>query len=64
MTAPEEEQEKSAKTDQVLFSPDGDPHHTVAQAGQPDEHLPSRYVDADGATEDVGTDGKHPDPPA
>ncbi|TWJ22098.1 hypothetical protein [Micromonospora endolithica] len=40
MTEPEEEREKSRKTDQVLFSPDGDPHHTPAQAPQPDEHLP------------------------
>ncbi|MBQ1075663.1 hypothetical protein KBX06_21230 [Micromonospora sp. C31] len=31
--------EESPKTDRVLFSPDGDPHHTVAQASQPDEHL-------------------------
>lgn len=40
MTAPEEDEEKSQKTDRVLFSPDGDPHHTLAQAPQPDEHLP------------------------
>ncbi|WP_176308822.1 hypothetical protein [Micromonospora sp. NBS 11-29] len=39
MTEPEEEQEKTGKTDRVLFSPDGDPHHTLAEASQPDEHL-------------------------
>ncbi|WP_199714350.1 hypothetical protein [Micromonospora radicis] len=39
MTEPEEDQEKSAKVDPVLFSPDGDPHHNPAQAPQPDEHL-------------------------
>ncbi|XTZ14425.1 hypothetical protein ACQSSU_23465 [Micromonospora echinospora] len=33
------EPEKTRKTDQVLSSPDGDPHHTMAQAPQPDEHL-------------------------
>ncbi|MDG4800029.1 hypothetical protein [Micromonospora sp. WMMD980] len=63
MTVPEEEQEKSVTTDPVLFSSDGDPHHTVAQAGQPDEHLTSRYVPGDGESEPVGTDGQHPDPP-
>ncbi|GLY22731.1 hypothetical protein [Micromonospora sp. NBRC 101691] len=41
MTAPEEDQEKTPKTDRVLYSPDGDPHHTTAQAPQPDEHLPA-----------------------
>lgn len=40
MTEPEESREKSPKTDRVLYSPDGDPHHTPAQAPQPDEHLP------------------------
>ncbi|RFS45461.1 hypothetical protein D0Q02_16325 [Micromonospora craniellae] len=43
VTEPEEEREKTAKTDQVLFSPDGDPHHDPAQAPQPDEHLPSLF---------------------
>ncbi|SCL21949.1 hypothetical protein GA0070616_2429 [Micromonospora nigra] len=52
MTEPEENQEKSPKTDRVLFSPDGDPHHTVAQAPQPDEHL-KPTVTVDGHTEPV-----------
>ena len=50
MTEPEEEQEKTRKTDRVLFSPDGDPHHTLAEAPQPDEHLPPT-VTRDGHTE-------------
>ncbi|MEV0398370.1 hypothetical protein [Polymorphospora rubra] len=53
MTAPEESQEKDPKTDDVLFSPDGDPHHKLAQAPQPDEHLPVTYTH-DGETEIVG----------
>ncbi|SCF26129.1 hypothetical protein [Micromonospora mirobrigensis] len=52
MTEPEEEREKTGKTDQVLFSPDGDPHHTLAQAPQPDEHLPVTVTGGD-ATEIV-----------
>ncbi|HEY8534055.1 MAG TPA: hypothetical protein VIL44_09335 [Micromonospora sp.] len=40
MTEPEEQQQKTSKTDRVLYSPDGDPHHTVAQAPQPDHHQP------------------------
>lgn len=52
MTEPEESREKSPKTDQVLFSPDGDPHHTLAQAPQPDEH-PLPTVTRDGRTEQV-----------
>ncbi|MEW2444531.1 hypothetical protein [Micromonospora marina] len=63
MAVLEEEQEKSATTDPVLFSSDGDPHQVVAQAGQPDEHLTSRYVPGDGESEPVGTDRQHPDPP-
>lgn len=47
MTEPEEEREKSPKTDRVLFSPDGDPHHTVAQAPQPDEHLEVTFSHGD-----------------
>jgi len=53
VTEPEEEQEKTGKTDDVLFSPDGDPHHTLAQAPQPDEHLAARFQH-DGETETVG----------
>ncbi|MFI7079481.1 hypothetical protein ACIBO1_19475 [Micromonospora sp. NPDC049903] len=52
MTEPEEEHEKTAKTDQVLFSPDGDPHHDPAQAPQPDQHLPSLFSH-DGETDVV-----------
>ncbi|BCJ56815.1 hypothetical protein [Micromonospora endophytica] len=52
MTEPEEEHEKSTKTDPVLFSPDGDPHHTLAQAPQADEHPPVRFTH-DGETEIV-----------
>lgn len=52
MTEPEEEHEKTAKTDRVLFSPDGDPHHTLAEAPQPDEHLAARFTH-DGETEVV-----------
>lgn len=52
MTEPEEEHEKTAKTDRVLFSPDGDPHHTLAEAPQPDEHLPVRFTH-DGETDVV-----------
>ncbi|MDG4828239.1 hypothetical protein O7627_02830 [Solwaraspora sp. WMMD1047] len=52
MTEPDESQEKTPKTDQVLFSPDGDPHHTLAQAPQPDEHL-EPTVTRDGRTEAV-----------
>ncbi|WP_199523829.1 hypothetical protein [Micromonospora craterilacus] len=52
MTEPEEEREKSAKTDPVLFSPDGDPHHNPAQAPQPDEHL-SVLFSHDGETDVV-----------
>jgi hypothetical protein len=40
VTEPEEDREKTGKTDRVLYSPDGDPHHTLAQAPQPDEHPP------------------------
>lgn len=40
MTEPEEGQEKTRKTDQVLYSPDGDPHHNPAQAPRPDRHGP------------------------
>jgi len=40
VTEPEEGKEKTAKTDQVLSSPDGDPHHKLAQAPQPDHHQP------------------------
>ncbi|MGA3487644.1 hypothetical protein ACK8GG_06490 [Micromonosporaceae bacterium DT55] len=47
MTAPEEDREKSAKTDQVLFSPDGDPHHTWEEAPQPDTHLTPEYLHDD-----------------
>lgn len=47
MTEPEEDQEKTRKTDQVLFSPDGDPHHTLAEAPQPDEHLPATFTHDD-----------------
>lgn len=47
MTEPEEEREKSSKTDRVLFSPDGDPHHTVAQVPQPDEHLEVTFSHGD-----------------
>lgn len=50
VTEPEEEQEKTRKTDRVLFSPDGDPHHTLAEAPQPDEHLPPT-VTRDGHTD-------------
>ena len=50
MTEPEEEREKSAKTDPVLFSPDGDPHHNLAQAPQPDEHLSPQFLH-DGETD-------------
>ncbi|MFY1576969.1 hypothetical protein ACN26Z_18940 [Verrucosispora sp. WMMD703] len=50
MTEPEEEREKSAKTDPVLFSPDGDPHHNPAQTPLPDEHLPVTYAH-DGETD-------------
>ncbi|MET8833847.1 hypothetical protein ABZ744_12805 [Micromonospora chersina] len=53
MTQPEEDQEKSKKTDDVLYSADGDPHHNLAQAPQPDEHLTPRY-EHDGETEPVG----------
>lgn len=53
MTEPEEEREKSRKTDPVLFSPDGDPHHTMAQAPQPGEHLPVTAT-IDDRTEVVG----------
>lgn len=53
MTEPEEGQEKSKKTDDVLFSRDGDPHHRIAQAPQPDEHLPAQFMH-DGETETVG----------
>ncbi|MFI0793451.1 MULTISPECIES: hypothetical protein [Micromonospora] len=59
MTEPEEEQEKTPKTDRVLFSPDGDPHHTLAEAGQPDEHLAVRYQH-DGESETVGDDEQRP----
>ncbi|MFG2060903.1 hypothetical protein ACGFIK_05735 [Micromonospora sp. NPDC048871] len=52
MTEPEEDQEKTRKTDRVLFSPDGDPHHTLAEAPQPDEHPAVRY-DHDGESEVV-----------
>ncbi|GAA0363225.1 MULTISPECIES: hypothetical protein [Micromonospora] len=47
MTEPEEDQEKTRKTDRVLFSPDGDPHHTLAEAPQPDEHLSVRFTHDD-----------------
>ncbi|MEV0430229.1 MULTISPECIES: hypothetical protein [unclassified Micromonospora] len=53
MTEPEEDQEKTRKTDDVLYSPDGDPHHTMAEAPQPDEHLPVRF-EHDGESETVG----------
>ncbi|GIJ25161.1 hypothetical protein Vqi01_03230 [Micromonospora qiuiae] len=53
MTEPEEDREKSRKTDPVLFSPDGDPHHNPAQAPQPDEHPPVRFTH-DGETDIVG----------
>lgn len=53
MTEPEEGREKTPTTDRVLYSPDGDPHHTLAQAAQPDEHLAVRVV-RDGETEVVG----------
>jgi hypothetical protein len=53
VTQPEEDQEKSKKTDDVLYSADGDPHHNLAQAPQPDEHLPARFQH-DGETETVG----------
>ncbi|MFE9689233.1 hypothetical protein [Micromonospora sp. NPDC005806] len=53
MTEPEEGEEKSRKTDDVLFSTDGDPHHRMAQAPQPDEHLPVQFQH-DGETETVG----------
>ncbi|MCZ7438151.1 hypothetical protein O7598_17205 [Micromonospora sp. WMMC241] len=52
MTEPEEDQEKTRKTDQVLYSPDGDPHHTLAEAPQPDEHLDVTTT-VDGRTEVV-----------
>ncbi|BCJ67470.1 hypothetical protein [Polymorphospora rubra] len=52
MTAPEESREKNPKTDDVLFSPDDDPNHELAQAPQPDEHLPVNFVH-DGETEVV-----------
>ncbi|WP_199562012.1 hypothetical protein [Micromonospora deserti] len=47
MTQPDEGREKSAKTDDVLFSPDGDPHHNPAQAPQPDEHRPATFTHDD-----------------
>ncbi|WP_165945233.1 hypothetical protein [Micromonospora sp. KC723] len=53
MTQPDESREKTPKTDDVLYTPDGDPHHDLAQAAQPDEHLPSRFVH-DGEAETVG----------
>ncbi|WP_319462045.1 hypothetical protein [Micromonospora sp. RTP1Z1] len=53
MTSPEENQEKSPKTDDVLFSRDGDPHHDIDQAPQPDEHLSVQFTH-DGETEAVG----------
>ena len=52
MSQPEETQEKTRKTDKVLFSPDGDPHHNLAQAPQPDEHQPIT-VTSDDRTEVV-----------
>ncbi|WP_433533040.1 hypothetical protein ACQPYA_14140 [Micromonospora sp. CA-263727] len=52
MTEPEEEHEKTSKTDPVLFSPDGDPHHTLAQAPQPDEHLAPQFSH-DGETDAI-----------
>ncbi|WP_165945743.1 hypothetical protein [Micromonospora sp. KC606] len=53
MTQPDESREKTQKTDDVLYTADGDPHHDLAQAPQPDEHLAARYV-RDGEAETVG----------
>jgi hypothetical protein len=53
VTEPEEGEEKTKKTDDVLYSPDGDPHHNLAQAPQPDEHLRAQFQH-DGETEPVG----------
>jgi hypothetical protein len=53
VTEPEEDREKTKKTDDVLFSPDGDPHHNLAQAPQPDEHLSARFQH-DSESETVG----------
>ncbi|MEU3453492.1 MULTISPECIES: hypothetical protein [unclassified Micromonospora] len=52
MTEPEEDEEKTHKTDEVLFSPDGDPHHTPSQNPRPDEHQPVRFQH-DGETDTV-----------
>jgi hypothetical protein len=56
MTEPEEYEQKTRKTDEVLFSPDGDPHHKPSQTPRPDEHLPVTFTH-DGETEIVGEDG-------
>jgi hypothetical protein len=53
VTEPEEDRSKTKKTDDVLYSADGDPHHNLAQAPQPDEHLTPQY-EHDGETEPVG----------
>jgi hypothetical protein len=53
VTDPDENREKTHKTDDVLFSTDGDPHHHLEQAPQPDEHLPAQFTH-DGETETVG----------
>ncbi|SCG72773.1 hypothetical protein [Micromonospora inositola] len=53
MTDPDENREKTHKTDDVLFSRDGDPHHDIDQAPQPDEHLAVQFTHDD-ETETVG----------
>jgi hypothetical protein len=53
VTDPDENREKTPKTDDVLFSTDGDPHHHLEQAPQPDEHLAVQFMHDD-ETETVG----------